>query len=135
MVNFPSQFVIRVLCCLLLGGTIAFADEVRLKDGTVIKADSVWENAGSIWYRQGNIIRSVPKSDLAPVVVTKQKLRKAIVAQPAPIQSENTPSITQLVLTDGTKIEVDSSWKSGDKTAYRLGNMQSFIDSKLVLRV
>lgn len=135
MINFRSQFVIRGLCCLLLGGTIAFADEVRLKDGTVIKADSVWENAGSIWYRQGNIIRSVPKSDLAPVVVTKQKLRKAIVAQPAPIQSENTPSITQLVLTDGTKIEVDSSWKSGDKTAYRLGNMQSFIDSKLVLRV
>lgn len=135
MVNFPSQFVLSVLCCLFLGGTIAFADEVRLKDGTVIKADSVWENAGSVWYRQGNIIRSVPKSDLAPVVVTKQKLRKAIAAQAAPVSVENTPLITQLVLTDGTKIEVDSSWKSGDKIAYRLGNMQSFIDSKLVLRV
>ncbi len=135
MLNFSNQFVISVLCCLFLGGTIAFADEVRLKDGTVIKADSVWENAGSIWYRQGNMIRSVPKSDLAPVVVPKVKLRQVSVPQAAPIPAENTPSMTQLILTDGTKIEVDSSWKSGDKIAYRLGNMQSFIDSKLVLRV
>ena len=127
-----------VLCCLFLGGTIAFADEVRLKDGTVIKADSVWENGGSIWYRQGNIIRSLPKSDLAPVIVPKTKPRKALApaASPAaPVAVENKPSITQLVLTDETKIEVDSSWKSGDKIAYRLGNMQSFIDSKLVLRI
>ena len=139
MLKYSSKFVISVLCCLFLGGTIAFADEVRLKDGTVIKADSVWENAGSIWYRQGNIIRSLPKSDLAPVIVPKTRLRKAIapaVTAPAvPIAVENKPSITQLVLTDGTKIEVDSSWKSGDKIAYRLGNMQSFIDSKLVLRI
>ncbi len=119
----------------MLGGTIAFADEVRLKDGTIIQADSVWENGGSVWYRQGNIIRSVPKSDLAPVIIAKQKIRKAIAVPAAPIITENAPSITQLVLTDGTKIEVDASWKSGDKIAYRLGNMQSFIDSKLVARI
>ncbi len=135
MLKSTLQFVISVLCCLLLGGTIAFADEVRLKDGTVIKADSVWENAGSIWYRQGNIIRSLPKSELAPVVTQKPKLRKTIVPQSAPIAVETQPAITQLVLTDGTKIEVDSSWKSGDKVGYRLGNMQSFIDSKLVARI
>ena len=52
------------LCCLFLGSTAALADELRLRDGTVIKVDESWERNDEVWYRQGQVIRSIPAAEV-----------------------------------------------------------------------
>ena len=52
------------LCFLCLGNGAAQADDLRLRDGTVIKADAVWERDNLVWYQQGQIIRSLPLSEI-----------------------------------------------------------------------
>ena len=73
------KFLAFVLCCFCLSISATLAEELRLRDGTVIKADAVWERDNLVWYQQGQIIRSLPLSE----VVRAAEIAKATNEQPA----------------------------------------------------
>lgn len=148
-----------LLCCLIISSIAVWADDLRLRDGTVIKADAVWERDNLIWYQQGQIIRSIPVSevlrgaDLAkatePVQVepNKSALKKsarhqkflppnvAVSAVPVALPTPNAKPITRIVFKDGVQLDADAIWEMGDKIAYRLGNVQAFVEKDVVAQV
>ena len=147
------------LCCLFLGSTAALADELRLRDGTVIKVDELWERNDEVWYRQGQVIRSIPAAEVmrgkalanaaavAPTIPTPAKrssrraLRQAEIltnnapAMVAPAPDPNAKPITRIVFKDGVQLDADAVWEMGDRFGYRLGTIQAFIDKTEVAQV
>ncbi len=162
--NFKAQisklkFVAVALCCLFFGSTVVMADDLRLRDGTVIKVDESWERNDEIWYRQGQVIRSIPAAEVMrgkavddTVVVAptnppppKKSARRAlrqtenltnsapVIA--APVPDPNAKPITRIVFKDGVQLEADAVWEMGDRIGYRLGTIQAFIDKTDVAQV
>jgi hypothetical protein len=154
------QFTVRVLCCFIISGTIAWADDLRLRDGTIIKADAVWERDDVVWYRQGQIIRSIPVAEVlrgqeraqatepAPTAPRRSPWKKAtrrpqrqlaaspeIKLSPTPPPDPNAMPITRIIFKDGAQLDADAVWEMGDKVGYRLGNMQTFIDKTAIAQV
>ena len=149
--------MVLALCCLAFVSSAAQADDLRLRDGTIIKADAVWERDNVIWYQQGQIIRSLPVSEVlrgaalakamepapAPPLATKNSSRRQRyqvaptpeIKLPAPTLDPNAKPITRIVFKDGVQIDADAIWEMGDKIGYRLGNMQTFIDKDAVAQV
>jgi len=139
--GFEFKRVLRV--CLGLGGGLllifatARADELHLKDGSVIEAEEVWEVGDAIWYRQGKIIASFTKTEV--VRITKPK--PAAAANPSsntsvpPAPSVPSRKISRIILKGGTQIDADAVWEDANRLGYRLGKMHTFIDRSDVERV
>ncbi len=147
------------LCCLCFGSTTAQADELRLRDGTVIQVDESWERNDEVWYRQGQVIRSIPATEVLrgkaganPVAVApinslplKKSARRTfrptttptnlapVMAAPAP--DPNAKPITRIVFKDGVQLDADAIWEMGERIGYRLGTIQAFIDKTDVAQV
>src|SRR5215217_4359895 len=66
------------LCALLSFFTVAWADELHLKDGRVIEVEEFYESNGVIWYRKGKVTASVAKNDV--VRITRQIPTEAVKA-------------------------------------------------------
>ena len=134
-------------CCLLASGFTVFADELQLRDGSVIEADEVWEAGSAIWYRKGKVQAYVTKTDV--VRITRRLPDEAYktissVAEQSNSKTntgtKNAPTggkrkIAKLWLKDGTQIEVDSVWEESDRIVYRLGQMQTDIERSQVVKV
>jgi hypothetical protein len=153
------KFMAIVLCCLLLCNAATYADELRLRDGTVIQVDESWERNDEVWYRQGQVIRSIPAAEVlrdkvgAAVTVvapnnsklSKKLPRRALppsenLTTPPPILSAptpnpNTPPITRIVFKDGLQLDADATWEMGERIGYRLGTIQAFVDKTDVAQV
>ena len=136
-----------LLCCLLASSLNVFADELQMRDGSVIEADEVWEAGNAIWYRKGKVQAYVTKADV--VRITRRlpeeayKTISSVSDQPSSTTaagSKNAPSagkrkIAKLWLKDGTQIEVDSVWEDSDRIVYRLGQMQTDVERSQVVKV
>lgn len=150
--------MVFALCCLCLGSTAARADELRLRDGTVLQIDESWERDNEIWYRQGQVIRSIPTSE----VLRGAELARALNPAPPPLpprsstrrrqqQAEHTPlpapanpatspdpkakPITRIIFKDGFQLDADEVWERDNHVGYRLGTIQAFIDKTDVAQV
>ncbi len=144
------------LCALALGSTAAQADDLRLRDGTIIQADAIWERDNLVWYQQGQIIRSIPVTEVLrgnALVKATEPVRPALKKlsrrqQFAPTNTtENKPTttasppahkakpITRIVFKDGVQVDADSIWEMGDRIGYRLGNVQAFVEREVVAQV
>ncbi len=131
-----------LVACLLLIGTTAFADELRLRNGRVIEADEVWETGEIVWYRQGKVVASVAKADLVRLtrrVVDDAPKVISSVAEQNPESKKATAGgkrkVSRLWLKDGTQIEADSVFDDSERIVYRLGNMQTHIERSEVVKV
>jgi soluble lytic murein transglycosylase-like protein len=164
ILNLKSQisnlkFVAIALCCLFISDTVAMADELRLRDGTVITVDESWERNDEVWYRQGQVIRSIPAAEIlrgkaianaVAVAPTNPKLSKKssrralrqaedmtsnapVLSAPAP--NPNTSPVTRIVFKDGLQLDADAVWEMGERIGYRLGTIQAFIDKTEVAQV
>lgn len=153
------SFLALALCCLVFGNIVAQADDLRLRDGTIIKADAVWERDNVIWYRQGQVIRSIPMAEVlrgaelakaiepTPSVNSTWKKSSRRFKQPIDNTSENKPvastlvpdtnakPVNRIIFKDGVQLDADAIWEMGDRVGYRLGNMQAFIDKEVVAQV
>ena len=153
------SFVAVALCCLFFSSAAAWADELRLRDGTVIQVDESWERNDEVWYRQGQVIRSIPASEImrgktlanavtvAPInpSPSKKTSRRALrqtepLTNNAPViaafaPDPNAKPITRIVFKDGVQLEADAVWEMGDRLGYRLGTIQAFIDKTDVAQV
>ena len=138
---------------------LARADELHLKDGRVIEAEAIWEVGDAVWYRQGKIISSVPKTEVVriakpkPVEVVEAKPNAAATGNPvatrpkgkitAPVAESNSSSaadtvtrkVARLILKGGTQIDADSIWEDGDRVGYRMGKMQTFVERADIERI
>jgi soluble lytic murein transglycosylase-like protein len=146
-----------VLCCLFIGGTAVLADELRLRNGTVIKVDESWERNNEIWYRQGQVIRSIAVSEVLrgkelmnaetvrPAPLKKKSSRRALrqtatavntpAPAPPPATNLNAKPITRIIFKDGLQLDADAAWEIGERIGYRLGTVQAFIDKTEVVQV
>ncbi len=60
--------LLLVACCFVLTTAhAARADRLRLTDGTTVEADEVWDDAQSIWYRQGGVTYSLERARVRSV--------------------------------------------------------------------
>jgi soluble lytic murein transglycosylase-like protein len=155
------KFTACALCCLLFASAVAWADELRLRNGTVLQVDEMWERNDEVWYRQGQLIRSIPAAEvlrgkeLAAATEAASTLPKSLPgkksARRAQRQAEtptatppvtppvkpdpNAKPITRIIFKDGVQLDADAAWEIGDRIGYRLGTMQTFIDKAAVARV
>ncbi len=151
-----KTFVAALLCCVATANTI-FADELRLRSGIVVQADQIWERDGQVWFRQGQTVRSVPKSEVVvfgntiasessqqptkavPFRKATQQMLPQAIAAPAFKQNSqplaNAKPVTRIVLKDGGQIDAEASWEVGDKIGYRLGTMYTFVEKAAIQRV
>ncbi len=136
--------VVGLIVCLLAGGSVALADELRLRDGRVIQADEVWETTDIVWYRQGKVIASVAKADV--VRMTRQLAsdgakQESNAESSAPVaEDKKTPvgakrKVTRLWLKDGAVIDADSAWEESGRIVYRLGQMQTHVERAAVAKL
>jgi len=135
--------ILCLLYCLWWPATWARADQLRLKDGRVVEAEEVWEIGNDLWFRQGKIISSVAKAEVLRIV----RPQPESASKTDPSSSLDTTgdevkvigvrphTTTHIALKDGAQIDADAVWEVGDRVAYRLGNMQTFIDREAVERV
>ncbi len=136
---------------------MTLADELRLRDGTIITVDESWERNDEVWYRQGQVIRSIPATEVmrgkaianavavTPTNSSKKVSRRALrqtanltntvplVTAPAP--NLNAKPVTRIVFKDGVQLDADAVWEMGDRIGYRLGTIQAFIDKTDVAQV
>ena len=132
-----------LLCCLWWPATWARADQLHLKDGRVVEAEEVWEIGNDLWFRQGKIISSVAKAEVLRIVrpqpesasKTDPSLSLDTASDEVKVNGVKPHTTTHIVLKDGAQIDADAVWEIGDRLAYRLGNMQTFIDREAVERV
>jgi soluble lytic murein transglycosylase-like protein len=145
--RFPTRLSQALLCAgglLFLLCGMARADELHLRDGRVVQAEESWEVGDAIWYRQGKIIASFPKTEV--VRITKpEAVAKA--APPAGAKLSGPPDsspkveevesrqVSRILLKGGVSIDADSVWEAQDRVGYRLGKMQSFVDRADVERI
>ncbi len=141
-----ASFVCSVIFVCSVFSLSVLADELHLKDGRVIDAEQVWQIGETVWYRQGNVVASVPKVDVVritkpkPATTTEPKTEPK---DPSTAPSSTAPSrdnvitrnVTRIVLKDGTQIDADSVWEDSERVGYSLGKMQAFIDRKEVKNV
>jgi len=140
-----SQFflLICLLCGAGAGAAVARADQLHLKDGRVVEVEEVWETSDSVWFRQGKMMLSVAKADVARIVrstsVNASKLNIPI--RPGAASDEASAGKlaphpgARIVLKSGTQLDADAVWEYEDRIGYRLGNMQTFIDRGAVEQV
>ncbi len=60
--------VVLAMACHILAGVAVYADQLHLKDGRRLNADEVWEVGTDIWYRQGKVMHSLRKEEVARVL-------------------------------------------------------------------
>ncbi|MGH9934849.1 MAG: lytic transglycosylase domain-containing protein [Blastocatellia bacterium] len=131
------RFCLSLGAVLLLGFTVARADELHLKDGSVIEAEEVWEVGDAIWYRQGKIIASFAKTEVVRITKPKPAVNPSSNTSVPSVPSVPSVSrkISRIVLKGGTQIDADAVWEDADRLGYRLGKMHAFIDRSDVERV
>ena len=144
-----ASILILALGCAIVFGAVALADELHLKDGRVIEAEEIWEVGDAIWYRQGKIIASFAKTEIARITRPKPEPAAAPalgigarISSPAggsagAATSDDVVSrkISRIILKGGTQIDADAVWEDASRVGYRLGKMQTFIDRSDVERV
>jgi hypothetical protein len=124
---------LSVFVC-LLPGVVARGDEVHLKDGRVVEAEEVWELDEAIWYRQGKIIASFAKTDVARIAKSKPapppKLSSLAGGSGNDGDEMVTRTVTRILLKGGRQIDADAVWENAKWIGYRLGKMQTVIDRR-----
>src|SRR5437016_711926 len=123
--------LLSFLTCALSSGAMVRADQLQLKDGRVIEADDVWEMNGELWFRQGKMISSVTKNNVARVVKPALDALQPAASSRSNIKpKEIVPrTVTRIVLKEGGKIDADTAWEESGLIGYLIGNMQAFVES------
>jgi Zn-finger nucleic acid-binding protein len=151
----PNSAIPRVVLFVLLLFTLsapAFADQLRLADGTTMEVDEAWEDASGVWYRRGGVTYLVERSRVREVVhgarandaakTTGGALKDAKDTKSAketkdvPLvktASEDVSKIEEvqtvwIYLVGGAKMEVDEASEGSDGVWFKRGNISTFIE-------
>lgn len=129
-----------ILVCLLLCAASVQADELHLKNGRMVEAEEVWEVGDAIWYRQGKVIASFARTDVARITKSKPAPAASLSSVGNSGESANgdemvTRTVSRILLKGGRQIDADAVWENSGLVGYRLGKMQTVIDRRDVERI
>jgi hypothetical protein len=117
----PLTKVTLLVILLLSFSAPAAADQLKLKDGTMMDVDEAWEDAQGVWYRRGGVTHLVEKSRVREVVKDAKAVEpKAAGEAPVvgvPGEAARKVEEVQAVwiyLVGGAKMEVDEASEGAD---------------------
>jgi Zn-finger nucleic acid-binding protein len=124
----------------------AFADQLRLTDGTLVEVDEAWEDAQGVWYRRAGVTHWVERSRVrevlkgAPAKGSKEGEAPAVGAaggagQKAGAARGAEVQAVWIYLVGGAKMEVDEASESAEGVWFKRGNISTFIERARVERV
>src|SRR5215210_4689414 len=126
-----------LLVLLLSLSSHAFADQLKLADGTTMEVDEAWEDAQGVWYRRGGVTNLVERSRVREVVKTAGKdvkeVRAASEASVVKPFVDAAPKVEEvqavwIYLVGGAKMEVDEASEGADGVWFKRGNISTFIE-------
>ena len=142
----------------------AFADRLKLVDGTTIDADEVWEDAQGVWYRRGGVTHLVERTRVRAVEREEKKsgddkakddarraddedeqagarpkasATKGVVKDvrgDLAAEREAVPTVW-IYLVGGARMEVDEATESAEGVWYRRGGLSIFVERSRIERV
>jgi Zn-finger nucleic acid-binding protein len=117
----------------------AFADQLKLADGTMLDVDEAWEDAQGVWYRRGGVTHLVEKSRVREVVKDAKAVETKAAGEASVVKTveEVKPKVEEpqtvwIHLVGGAKMEVDEASEGADGVWFRRGNISTFIDKSRV---
>ena len=120
----------------------AFADQLRLTDGTTMEVDEAWEDSQGVWYRRGGVTNLVERSRVREVVkasAAKDSKEAKAASEASVVKSvdEAKPKVEEaqtvwIYLVGGAKMEVDEASEGADGVWFRRGNISTFIEKARV---
>ena len=131
-----------LLVILLSLSAPAFADQLRLADGTTMEVDEAWEDAQGVWYRRGGGTNLIDKSRVREVVKASaakdsKELKAASEASVVKSVVDVAPKVEEvqsvwIYLVGGAKMEVDEASEGADGVWFKRGNISTFIEKARV---
>jgi len=137
----PLTKVTLLVLILLSLSAPTFADQLRLKDGTMMEVDEAWEDAHGVWYRRGGVTNLVEKSRVREVVKsgTKEAREVKAASEASVVKPVNdaAPKVEEvqavwIYLVGGAKMEVDEASEGADGVWFKRGNISTFIEKTRV---
>jgi hypothetical protein len=102
-------------------------DKLRTKDGRVIEADEITEDADGYWYKTNGMVQFISRSKVkklerTPVAPTVEK--KEVVEEQLPA----TPAGFMIHMTNNSRMEVDQISETADGIFYNRGALSIFLE-------
>ena len=117
----------------------AFADQLKMADGTMLDVDEAWEDSQGVWYRRGGVTHLVDKSRVrevvkdAKAVETKAASEASVVKTVEEVKPKvEEPQTVWIHFVGGAKMEVDEASEGADGVWFRRGNISTFIEKSRV---
>jgi hypothetical protein len=117
----------------------AFADHLKLADGTTMEVDEAWEDSQGVWYRRGGVTHFVEKSRVREVLkaAAPKDAKASGEASVVSVPGEAAPKVEEaqtvwIYLVGGAKMEVDEASEGTDGVWFKRGNISTFIDKARV---
>jgi hypothetical protein len=146
--NWRKISSILFLLSVLVFPNAILADRIRLKNGSVIEAEEVWEDGQAVWYKSGGMIQSIEKSKIKalertkqvqPLLVEKETNQAPQVVIEAEQASTEPSSISDqriwLHLRSGARVEVDEVSESVEGVWYKRGGLSILVDKAGIVKI
>lgn len=121
---------------------MTFADRLVLRDGSVIEADSVWEDTDGVWWRRGGVTQLIERIQIKSIErQTNEKTGAAPTAKTEAnmlVENESAPKENESIwihLTGGARLQVDSISETGEGVWYHRGNLTILIERNQIARI
>ncbi len=132
------------LFVLLSCSSVAWADHLRMADGSAIKVDEAWEDAQGFWYRRDGVTHLVERSRVRGIERAKPAAAKpdesettqaaandvAVLKTADDTAARNVEAVQAvwIFLVGGAKMEVDEANETAEGVWYKRGNLSVFIE-------
>ena len=140
---FPRALLVSLI--LLASQGVALADQLRMKDGSVVEVDEAWEDAQGVWYRRGGVTHLIDRSRVRKIesvsVAGEDAKLDGPSAPPAEAdagaegQGAQTAVAVWIYLKGGAQMEVDEATENPEGVWYRRGAISTFIERERVERI
>ncbi len=111
--------------------------KITLADGYTFEADEVWKSGDELWYRKGNVTRSLQLSVKSVSPIIKAKPAAATTVSPANAAKTAVPAtpILWINLVGGARFRVDDVQETNDGAWYSRDKISIFIAKERIARI
>lgn len=122
---------------------VVVGKRITLTDGYSFDADEVWKDGNEIWYRKGNLSRSLQQqavSSVKPIMKAAEPKAEttaqvATIVKPGSAPGDKQPVPIWIHLADGVRFRVDEVQETSDGVWYSRANLSVFLERERVARI